>query len=144
MIDINYSLRIAYFAALNHCVDGVPAFYQAVPGTISPDQYIVFRSITNTDASTCNTSDTNTQITVEIHTFTDGSNSGLSADLVAREVFNRILPNPSGVLDIDGAQIVSTRLLNDVVQDAVTEGNRTYISRYLTFGHKIFHRSDIS
>jgi len=144
MIDINYSLRSAYFSALNHCVAGVPAFYQAVPGNQSPDQYIVFRSISSTDSSTCNTSDTETQITVEIHTFTDGTNSGLQADLVAREVFNRVLPNPSGILTIDGAQIVSTRLLNDVVQDAVSEGNRVYVSRYLTFGHKIFHRSDIS
>lgn len=143
MIDINYSLRIAYFNALSG-IAGVPVFYQTVPGVVSPNNYIVFRSITNTDISTMNTSDTSTQITVEIHTFSDGLNSGLSADMVAREVFNRIYPNPGAVLTLDGAQMISTRLLNDVTQDFTMESNRGYVSRFLTFGHKIFHRSDIS
>ena len=143
MIDINYSLRIAYYAALNG-IAGVPVFYNMVPPTVSPDNYIVFRSITNTDNSTMNSSDTNTQITVEIQTFEDGLNSGLSADMVAREVFNRILPSPGATLTLDGAQMVSTRLLNDITQTPVSVGNRAYVSRFITFGHKIFLTSDIS
>jgi hypothetical protein len=143
MIDINYSLRIAYFNALTG-IAGVPVFYQSVPKNVSPDNYIVYRGIINTDASTMNSSDTETSIIVEIHTFSDGLNSGLNADMVAREVFNRVLPNPSGVLTADGCQIVSTRLLNDRTQDYSTEADRGYISRVLTFGHKIFMRSDIS
>jgi len=143
MIDINYSLRVAYKAALDG-ISGIPVFYQTVPPTVSPDQYIVFRTITSSDASTNNSSDTETQITVELHTWNDGLNSGLSADLVAREVYNRIYPYPNINLSIDGAQIVSTRMVNDVVQDAVNVGNRQYISRYITFKHTIFQRSDIS
>lgn len=143
MIDINYSLRIAYYTALNG-IAGVPVFYNMVPPMVSPTDYIVFRSITNSDASTMNSSDTDTQITVEIQTFEDGLNSGLSADMIAREVFNRILPNPGATLTLDGAQMVSTRLLNDITQPPVAQGNRMYVSRFLTFGHKIFHRSDIS
>ncbi len=143
MIDINYSLRIAYYTALNG-IAGVPVFYNMVPPMVSPTDYIVFRSITNSDASTMNSSDTDTQITVEIQTFEDGLNSGLSADMIAREVFNRILPNPGATLTLDGAQMVSTRLLNDTTQPPVAQGNRMYVSRFLTFGHKIFHRSDIS
>lgn len=143
MIDINYSLRTAYTTALTG-IAGVPVFYNAVPQTVSPDNYIVFRSITNTDASTMNSSDVNTQITIEIQTWNDALNSGLSADMAAREVFNRILPNPGAVLTLDGAQMVKTRLLNDVTQAPVTLGNRTYVSRFITFGHNIFMRSDIS
>lgn len=143
MIDINYSLRIAYTTALSG-IEGVPVFYNAVPPMVSPDQYIVFRSITSTDASPKSTSDVDTQITVEIQTWNDGLNSGLSADMVAREVFNRIYPNPGGVLTLDGAQMVKTRLLNDITQAPVTLGNRTYVSRFITFGHNIFMRSDIS
>jgi len=143
MIDVNYSLRIAYNSALTG-IAGVPVFYGAVPSTISPDNYIVLRSITNTDASTMNSSDTDTTITVEIQTWTDGSNSGLTADMVAREVFNRVLPNPSGILTADGMQIVSTRLLNDVSPPPISQANRVYQSRVLTFGHKIYLRSDIS
>lgn len=143
MIDINYSLRIAYTTALNG-ITGMPVFYNNLPPNISPDNYIVFRSITNTDASTMNSSDINTQITVEIQTFEDGINSGLTSDMVAREIFTRILPNPGAVLTLDGAQMVSTRLLNDLTNQPVNIGNRAYVSRFLTFGHKIYLRSDIS
>lgn len=143
MIDINYSLRIAYYSALNG-ITGVPVFYNNVPANISPDTYIVFRSITSNDASTLSTNDLETQITVEIQTFISGLNNGLSADMIAREVFNRIYPNYNSVLTIDGAQMISTRLLNDVSQPPVGVGDRSYVSRFLTFGHKIYLRSDIS
>jgi len=143
MIDINYSLRIAYTTALNG-ITGMPVFYNNLPPNISPDNYIVFRSITNTDASTMNSSDINTQITVEIQTFEDGINSGLTSDMVSRDVFTRILPNPGAILTLDGAQMVSTRLLNDITNQPVNIGNRAYVSRFLTFGHKIYLRSDIS
>lgn len=143
MIDINYSLRIAYQQALAG-IDHVPVFYQEVPQNISPKNYIVFRSITSNDASTINSCDVNTNITVEIHTWNDNLNSGLSADLVAREVFNRVYPTQNFNLSIDGAQIVTTRLINDTTQDFTTQQNRTYISRFLTFRHNIFQRSDIS
>lgn len=143
MIDINYSLRIAYYTALNG-IAGVPVYYNMVPPNTSPDQYIIYRSITNTDASTLSSSDINCQVTVEIQTFEDGLNSGLKADMAAREVFNRILPNQGAVLTLDGAQMISSRLLNDVTQPPITQGNRMYVSRFITFGHKIFLRSDIS
>lgn len=143
MIDINYSLRIAYQTALSG-IAGVPVFYQTVPSNISPQNYIVFRSITNNDASTVNSSDTNTTIVIEIHTWNDNLNNGLSADMVAREVFNRIYPNRQFNLTIDGAQIVQTQLSNDTTQNFSNNQNRSYISRFLTFRHNIFQRSDIS
>lgn len=144
MIDINYSLRIAYYTALNGAIAGVPVFYNMVPPNVSPTEYIVFRSISNNDAGTISTSDIDLQITVEIQTFEDGLNSGLTADMIAREVFNRIYPNPSAVLTLDGAQMVKTRLLNDITNTPVAQGNRMYVSRFITFGHNIFLRSDIS
>lgn len=137
MIDINYSLRIAYFNALTG-IDGVPVYYNVVPPSTSPDNYIVYRSITNTDSSTMNSSDVDCQVTVEIQTFTDGLNPGITADIVAMEVFNRIYPNRSSVLTLDGAQMVNTRLLNDVTNTPISQGNRVYVSRFITFGHKIF------
>ncbi len=143
MIDINYSLRIAYQNALTG-IAGYPIFYQTVPPTVSPKNYIVFRSITNNDASTFNSSDTNTNITVEIHTWLDGMNNGLAADMGAREVFNRVYANPGFNLTIDGAQIVSTRLVQDITQDFINQQNRGYISRFLTFKHNIFQTADIS
>jgi hypothetical protein len=143
MIDINYSLRIAYFSALSG-IEDYPAFYQTVPNMVSPKNYIVFRSITNGDTSTKNSCDTNTSITVEIHTWQEGLNSGLSADIGAREVLNRIYPNPQAVLTLNGAQMISTRIVTDTTQDFTNQNNRGYISRFITFRHNIFQTADIS
>lgn len=143
MIDINYSLRIAYYNALSG-IAGTPVFYNTLPPNVSPNNYIIYRSITNTDASTLSSNDINCSVTVEIQTWEDGLNPGLDADQAAREVFNRILPNYNSVLSIDGAQMISTRLLNDISQPPVAQGNRAYVSRVLTFGHKIYLRSDVS
>lgn len=141
--DINYSLRRAYNSALTG-IEGVPAFYNTVPEIVSHDKYIVFRSITNTGESTGTSSDVECQITVEIQTFNDGLNDGDSADLIAREVFNRINPGFVSTLTMDGAQIVNTRLLNDITQPPVTIGNRAYVGRIITFGHRIFITADLS
>lgn len=140
MIDINYALRKAYYSALSGITD-VPVYYQGVPNNVSPNNYIVYRSIQSTDASTKNSSDTYTNITVEIHTYTDGINSGLSADEIAGEVYSRIYAFPQDVLAMDGAQMVHTQLANDVTQDFVLQNNRQYISRYITFRHYIYQQN---
>lgn len=142
MIDLNYSLRVAYYSALNGL--GVPVYYQTLPPTANPDNYIVFRSINNSDASTKGTADTSTTVTVEIHTKTDQVNRGLSADMIARDVFNVIYPNKHDQLAISGGQILSTELVSDNVQDFQLNGNEAYISRYLIFKHIIYQSADIS
>ena len=143
MIDLNYSIRVAYYSALSG-ITGVPVYYQSVPNDVSPQNYIVFRSITNNEASTKNSSDTNTTVTVEIHTFQDVNNPGLNNDTIARDVYNRIYANGQFNLTIDGGQIVHTMLSSDDTQDFVMNGGRAYISRFITFKHKIFQTADIS
>lgn len=143
MIDLNYSLRIAYKTALTG-IANVPVFYQAVPPNESPESYIVFRSIISNDDSTKNSSDTETLVTVEIHTYQDIVNSGLSADVIARDVYNRVYANGQFNLSIDGGQIVHTKMQNDEVFDFTNSAGRSYISRFITFKHKIFQTADIS
>ena len=143
MIELNYSLRVAYKTALTG-IANVPVFYQAVPPDQRPQEYIVFRSINSTDISTKNSSDTDTTVVVEIHTYSDVVNSGLSADAIAREVFNRIYANTQFNLSIDGGQIVHTKMQNDQTFDYTNTGGRSYISRFITFKHTIFQTGDIS
>ena len=142
MIDINYSLRVAYFNALK--VLSVPVFYQAVPNNLNPSNYIVFRSIFNVDDSSKNCSQTTTTITVEIHTKQDIINQGVNSDTIARDVFNILYPNRTDQLSIDGAQIVNTELLNDRTENFQMNSGEMFISRYLTFKHIIYQLSDIS
>lgn len=142
MIDLNYSLRIAYFSALSDI--GVPVYYQSIPPNSNPDDYIVFRSITSTDASTKSSADTETTVTVEIHTKSDVINRGLNADTLARDVYNRIYPNQSTQLLIAGGQMINTRIVSDTVQNMVMNGAESFVSRFIIFKHKIYQSSDIS
>jgi hypothetical protein len=142
MIDINYSLRVAYYNALK--VLSVPVFYQAVPNNLNPNNYIVFRSIFNVDDSSKTCSQTTTTITVEIHTKQDIINQGVNSDTIARDVFNILYPNRTDQLSIDGAQIVNTELLNDRTENFQMNSGEMFISRYLTFKHIIYQLSDIS
>lgn len=142
MIDLNYSLRVAYKTALSAL--SVPVYYQAVPNNTYPDNYIVFRSINNNDDSSKTCSQTVTNITVEIHTKQDVMNQGISADTLARDVFNVIYPNRTDHLLINGGQIMNTQCVQDNVQDFQMESGEMFISRFLTFEHIIYQISDIS
>ena len=142
MIDLNYSLRVAYKTALSAL--SIPSYYQSVPNNLNPDNYIVFRSIINNDASTKECSQTNTTIVVEIHTKQDVMNQGVSADTIARDVFNVLYPNRTSPLQINGGQIVNTELINDRTDEFVMESGEMFISRFLTFQHIIYQVSDIS
>lgn len=135
MKDVNWPLRQAYTTALNG-ID-VPVYYQSAPSSYTAN-YIVFRSITSNDTSTKNSSDTLTNITVEIHTHGNGSNSGRICDALADEIFNRIYSIPQATLSLLGMQMVSTRLVSDTTNNVLLQGNRTYISRFITFRHNIF------
>jgi hypothetical protein len=142
MIDLNYSLRIAYKAALDNL--GVPVYYQSVPPNERPLNYVVFRSINNVDRSTKSTSDTTTTITVEIYTRQQLVNRGLDADTIARDVYNLIYPNRHDHLVIDGGQIVSTEVLGDSVQNLTLQSGDAMISRFIIFKHIIYQSQDIS
>lgn len=136
MRDINEPLRIAYAAALTQI--GIPVAYQALPNNLNPDDYIVFRSINNVDASTKGSFEFTTTVTVEIHTKGNIGNRGLSADTVADQVFQRVYPSRQSNLSLARGQVYNTEVANDVTQD-FRQGNQFgYISRYITFRHLIF------
>lgn len=143
MIDINFSLRVAYTTALAN-IAGVEVFYMSMPNTKVPDNYIVFRGINSSDVSGKSCSVTDTNITVEIHTRDSVINQGLNADTIARDVFRRLYPYPSFVLPLDSAQMVRTDLVQDTTQDFTDVAGNQWISRLLTFKHNIAHRHDLS
>ncbi len=136
MKDINYPLRKAYFRALQ--ATGLPVYYQSLPNNINPDNYIVFRSISSGDDSTKSSAQTDTTITVEIHTLRDVINPGLDADLIATDVFNYIYAISQFVLPMDGVLMMSTKLEQDNTQNVQLNNQLAYINRFITFRHRIF------
>lgn len=137
MRDVNIPLRQAYRLALTG-ITNVPAYYMSAPNNVKPQDYIVYRSIQSNDVSTKNSSDTRTNITVEIHTYTEGINAGRRCDEIADEVYTRIYAIPQSVLALTGMQMVCTRLANDVSNNTSLSGNRNYNDRFLTFSHDIY------
>lgn len=139
MRDINWPLRKAYTTYLTGM--GVPVYYQSAPPNYT-DDYIVFRGINNNDASTKSSSDTSTNIIVEIHTHNNGTNTGYTADSLADEIYSRIYPNNQTNIQIAGMQCVSTRVASDITNNVLIRDNRSYISRFITFRHLIFINDD--
>lgn len=142
MRDINEPLRIAYAAALTQ-IPGVGCYYQSLPSTANPDNYIVFRSINNVDFSTKGSFEFVTNITVEIHTKSNVANRGLSADNIADQVFNLIYWSRQDNISLTRGQVYNTEVANDVTQDFRQQNQHGYISRFITFRHLIYVEASI-
>lgn len=145
MKDVNWSLRKAYSAILNGLtVDAVsvPVYYMEAPADENSPAYILLVSPSNVDVSTFSSSDTNTSIQVQIHTWSDHGNAGKLASDIAGEVYAAIYPNSQSVLDLsaDGLQMVGTKMDSDRDGLNVRLGQRDYVQRIITFSHNIFHK----
>jgi len=136
MKDVNKPLRKAYFAALS--VTGLPVYENALPNNLNPEEYIIFRGFDTTEASTKNSADTDTNVTVEIHTYKDIHNNSTVSENIADDVYRYIYALPQFVLPMDGMQMVQAQLVNDRTQDYGFVNGRMYIDRFITFKHNIF------
>ena len=144
MRDSNYPLRKVYYSLLSGITyNSVPVrvFYQKAPSDVSDNNYIVFGSINNVDASSKHKADTDTSIQVTIHTHQSPYNDGAAADTIAGTILSLIYPDPQTHPDMsaDSLQNVTTNLSNDFVQSYNILGGREYVDRILTFRHRIFH-----
>ena len=136
MTDVNTPLEKAYYAALKDLTTYV--YNGQLPDNISPDEYIIFRSITSNDQSTKNSSDTLTSVTIEIHTVKDKINQTVEGNSLAAKVFQAIYPNPQFNLTLDGIKMINTKLSNDRTDEYRMSNQKCFISRYITFEHLIF------
>lgn len=146
MKDVNYPLRKIYYAALSPLTYNgipIPVFFQKAPDDIIAPNYVVFDGITNSDTSGKYKAQTDTAITVTIHTFKEKYNDGRAADDIAGLILNAIHPNKQTRPDMsaDGLQVVNTKLTTDFTQNYNINNTREYVDRLLTFTHSIFQLS---
>lgn len=144
MLDVNYPCQKSYLIALtgiSYNSVAVPVYYQEIPDNVSPDNYIIYDGIVNTDASTFHSADTFTSMRVSIHTFQMKYNTGRAAAFIGGEVFSRIYPTKQAIIDLspDGLQCVSTELTQDITQQLFHQTSKVYIDRILIFRHRIYH-----
>lgn len=144
MRDTQYPLQKAYLNALTGITYNsliIPVYYQMIPDNMSPDNYIIFGPVTNTDRSNFIVPETDTLMRVTIHTFQMKYNTGVAISALTEEVFNRIYPSSQFNVDLstDNLQGFSTSLFSDLTQDYGVQKARIYIDRILIFRHKIVH-----
>lgn len=145
MKSINYQLRVKYVEALDGMVVNtlaIPVYYMQLPESANDNNYILLVNPANSNASTKNSSDTNTTMQVQIHTWAENGNAGKMADDIANEVYQQIYPNSQFNLDLSGygLQMVSTTMISDNVNTISDEGNREFITRIINFEHNIYHK----
>ena len=145
MKEVNYPLRKAYITKLSGLEVNtipIPVYYMEAPETETGQAYILLVSPSSSNVSTFSTSDTVTNMQLQIHTWAEDGNSGKLTDDIAAAVFNLVTPNTQAVLDLsaDGIQMVSLKLDRDRVNSITGLGNREYVTRILDFSHNIFHK----
>lgn len=143
MKDANKPLRKKYFAllsAITYNGEAVPVYYGEAPASSHPDNYIVFRPVAGNDESTKQTADTTNTMQVTVFTKKDLNNAGNACDDICGSVFSVIMPTPAFNIDLDGFQVISTRLASDNTQEISMSAQLKYIDRTLTFSHKIYHK----
>ena len=138
MIDLNSSIREAYFNAISSITPSVPVFYYAAPPNRKLDEYVVYRSITNKEHSTKTSNDTWTFVIVEIYSRSTLVNAGAKVDELANKILGVIYPDRHTHLTIDGGQIFNTEMTFDLVNPYNVISGEVYLSRYMTFKHQIF------
>lgn len=145
MRDSSYPLRKAYITALGSLTYNsadVPVYYQEAPDTETAENYVVINSVNHNDGSGKHLSETESSVTLTIHTFDSKYNSGKAADDIASLILTAIYPNRQTNLDLsaDSMQCIKTVLASDNIQDYAVEADRKYVDRTLIFRHTIFQR----
>lgn len=145
MKDVNKALRKKYYELLNGSLnienDPVPVYYKYLPNNIDKPYYVIIRTVSNTEISTKQLSNTDTSIQLGIYTKDTVANPGSYADDIAGQIYTIIYPTPQSTIDLEpDFQVAVTKLDNDISPDAIQSNNAVFVNRFITFAHKILHR----
>ena len=139
MKDVNTILQETIYNLLTPVVS-VPVYYKYLPAKVPGNAYVLVSTITNIDASTQHTNDTDTTVQIGIYSRDNRGNQGQQVNDIAASIYSVIYPDNQTKLDLQpDFQNTSIALVNDVVPDAIETGNFIYINRFLTFRFNIFH-----
>lgn len=136
MTDVNTSLIKAYYDAIKTL--GYPTYEGEEPDNLTDKVYIVISDVTNTDASTQSTSDTNSSIQVTINTWELEYNTSKTVNTVAGQIFGVIKALPTDTLALAGMQMCSLRVGTDTTTRPVSLAGRKFILRVIIFQQNIF------
>jgi len=138
--DVNSILQQKIFNLLRPVIS-YPLYYKYLPAYDKSNVYVTINTITNIDASTMQSSDTDTTIQIGIYSRETQANPGQLVNDIAAAVYAVLYPDKQTTIDLSpGFQNCSVVLVNDVVPDAIATNTEILINRFLTFRFNIFHR----
>jgi hypothetical protein len=138
--DVNSTLQQKIFELLRPAIS-YPLYYKYLPAFVKENAYVTISIITNTDASTMQSSDTDTSVLIGIYSRESQANPGQIVNDIAAAVYAVLYPSPQTKIDLmPDFQNCSVSLVNDIVPDAIAGNNFIFINRFLTFRFNIYHR----
>lgn len=143
MKDTSFPLRKAYETALSSITynsEAVPCYYAELPFDQHPNYYIIFQPTSNTEDSTKQTHDTVSQMQVSIFTKKDLYNSGDACDTIAGSVLNAIMPTPGFNIEVDGFQVMNTKISSDIASEISMNAQVKFKDRTIIFSHLLYHK----
>jgi len=138
--DVNTILKQKIFELLRPAIP-YPLYYKYLPAFEKANAYVTISTITNIDASTMQTSDTDTTVQISIFSKESQANPGQLVNDIAAAVYAVLYPNGQTMINLSPSfQHCSISLVNDVVTDAIATNTDILINRFLTFRFNIYHR----
>lgn len=136
--SFNTPLRKAYFETLSGIVYSgatVPVYNEMAPDN-TPDLYITFSGITNSDASLKAGVFTDCTVIISVYSRAEKYNSAGAVDIVTNEVLQRI----TGGFTVDGFDVIYSKITNDNTQNFRILNQLVAIDRLITISHKIYQQ----
>jgi hypothetical protein len=140
MKDVNTILKQKIHDLLRPAIP-YPLYYKYLPSFVKSNAYVTISTITNIDASTMQTSDTDTTVQISIYSKESQANPGQLVNDIAAAVYAVLYSSPQAKIDLmPDFQNCSVSLVNDIVPDAIATNTEILINRFLTFRFNIYHR----
>ena len=138
MKDINNALFKAFFDVIS-ALD-IPCYEGEEPDDVKHQLYCVISDPISQDASTDNSSDTQTTIQVTFHSWEYKYNSSFSLNSYVGQFLQAVLPTSTSVLDLSAfdLQMMNLSIQQDRIERYGEMGGKNYISRVLIFKSNIF------
>jgi hypothetical protein len=119
----------------------VPIYYKYLPSVIQENAYVLITTITNVDASTMHTSDTDTTVQLGIYSRGSQANAGVTVNETADIIYETLYPDRQTTIDLSpDYQNTSISLVNDTTPDALQTGSFIFINRFITLRLNIFNK----
>lgn len=139
MKDVNTILKQTIYNLLKPVVN-CPLYYQYMPSTVSGNVYVTINAISSIDASTMQSSNSDTSIQIGIYSRDSQANPGQLVNDIAAAIYAVLYPDRQTMVDLSpGFQSCSLTLVNDITLDAIVTNTYVFINRMLTFRFNIFH-----